>query len=286
MANNRKPSSTRSRRRSRRPVPSETQATNGAEGETAATAREPRGLFTLIREWVDPLVFAYLLAMFIRTFCVELFKIPSGSMTPTLIGDEVAEVDYDGDGNNDLIVAQHRGPLTRYQIFVRDANGYAPGPTPIVDHLKFDVAQEFERKKRVRYDRICVSKFAYWFKEPARGDIAVFKVPLKIFSREKPIYVKRVVGKPGETVAVRDNRLWVNGKPVVEPEFFRNQYYTNECDGNYFTHLELESDDYLLFGDNTLSSSDGRKWGPTPGENLKGKAFLRYLPLRNIRFLH
>jgi signal peptidase I len=263
----------------------ETMASGGAAGETSTAARESRGIFMLIREWIDPLVFAYLLAMFIRTFCVELFKIPSGSMTPTLIGDEVAEVDYDGDGNDDLIVA-HRSPYgAHYQIFLRDAKGFVPGKTDIVDHLKYDVAQAFEQKKQLRYDHICVSKFAYWFKQPDRGDVVVFKVPRGIYSRDKPIYVKRLVGKPGETVAIRNNHLWIDGKPVTEPEFFQTQYYTNECDGSYFTERKLGPDEYLFFGDNTLSSSDGRKWGTVPGENLKGKAFLRYLPLKNIRFL-
>ena len=99
-----------------------------------------------------------------------------------------------------------------------------------------------------------------------------------------PIYVKRLVGLPGETVAIFDNRLWVNGRLVSDPPFFETQYYTNECAKELFTEEILGEDECLLFGDNTLSSADSRKWGPAPLENLKGRAFFRYWPPRHIGF--
>jgi signal peptidase I len=283
------------RRRSRRksehgasatpPTPETAQARDDASSATAKTPQ--RGVFMHIREWIDPLVFAYLLAMFIRTFVVELFKIPSGSMTPTLIGDVVANVDYDGDGDEDLILERGHGlGMTSYQVFLRDGEGYESGRTPLVSGLPLTEAALFQERKRKRFDRICVSKFAYWFKGPERGDIVVFKVPQNIWQRDKPIYVKRLVGRPNELVAIRENRLWIDGSPVVEPPFFSDKFYTNECDRKYFSERALDDGEYLVFGDNTLSSKDSRDWGPVPRENFKGKAFFRYLPLKHWSFLN
>ncbi|MCX7044989.1 MAG: signal peptidase I [Candidatus Sumerlaeota bacterium] len=262
-----------------------------------ANASPQRGIFTILREWIDPLIFAYLLAMFIRTFFVELFKIPSGSMTPTLVGDTVAEMDYNHDGKQDLIVANYsnvaNGGPVRYQFFPGTDTGYDQSePTSFSYHLTPDLMNEFESKKAVRYDRICVNKFANWLKPVQRGDIMVFKVPRineftgrELFSREKPIYVKRVAGLPGETVEIRDNRLWINGQRVTEPAFFADHYYENECAGAVFTKRTLKKDEYLMFGDNTRSSLDSRNWGPVSFGNFRGKAFFRYAPVSKMKFL-
>ena len=187
----------RRRRANREDAPAHSESAHLAED-----SKPQRGAITRIREWTDPLIFAYLLAMFIRTFVVELFKIPSGSMTPTLVGDVAAEIDYDCDGDDDLIIGREN-PIHPYQIFLRDDEGYAPWPTPEVASLGLDVAREFREKARRREDRICVNKFAYWFTKPDRGDIIVFKVPQVVWQRAKPIYVKRLVGLPGENVSIQ-----------------------------------------------------------------------------------
>ena len=72
----------------------------------AAGADEPghHGVLAVMREWADALVFAFVLAMFIRMFVVELFKIPSGSMTPALLGDFIAEGDV-------VFVQENPGPM-------------------------------------------------------------------------------------------------------------------------------------------------------------------------------
>jgi len=272
-----------------------------------------RTVLGVVREWSDALVIAFLLAMFIRTFVVELFKIPSGSMTPTLVGtsadalgraDEYAlEWDVDGNGVDDLVLKRlGRGP--RYHVFYRNERHEFVGNEETHDlHEPLEV----RRKARARNDRIVVNKFLYWFRPPRRGDIVVFRVPPCIYEPEKPIYIKRVVGRPGEVVEIREPHLYVNGRRVTEPEVFERIQYVNYFGtGNgepyrpdyiewhlqkyprpgwygsgpweWFDRATVPAGHYLVFGDNSKSSKDSRDWGAVPEANLKGTAILRYWP--------
>ena len=75
---------------------------------------------------------------------------------------------------------------------------------------------------------IVVDKFAYWFTPPKRGDIVVFKVPHNIYTREKPVYIKRAIGLPGDEVEIRDGAIYINGKKLTgEP--YDHIYYMNAC---------------------------------------------------------
>lgn len=72
------------------------------EGEDAP---KPKKSFLFwLRDNLDALVFAFFVAMFFRTFVVELYQVPSGSMTPTLMGDYAAHVDLNGDGKKDVVL--------------------------------------------------------------------------------------------------------------------------------------------------------------------------------------
>ncbi len=293
----------RSRKRSRKTLSAD-ESESAPREDTSGPPQSPvhHGIFMFLREWIDPLIFAYILAMFIRTFVVELFKIPSGSMTPTLVGDMVAEFDYvnpqagfEEDGLNELVVGDRvmdsgAGELRgRFQIFKMGPDGYRRDiPTYITSYLSPPAARKFRENQELRYDRICVNKFAFWFKEAHRGDIVVFKVPRSEFQPAKPIYVKRVAGLPGEHIEIRsetgreeDFRLWADGAPVTTPAFFRDHYYERKFfSGRVLSDVEPE---YLMFGDNTQNSTDSRYFGPVPGDNFRGKVFLRYMPFKNFR---
>jgi signal peptidase I len=288
------------------------------KGESSP-AKRPFSLISSLREWTDAIIIAYVLAMFIRTFVVELYKIPSGSMTPTLVGDPVAEVDYNGDGEKDLLVRKQGGTnYGRFQIWLRNGKNWDYQGTSELRGEEYRQAQE---KLKLRNDRILVNKFAYFFNPPQRGDLIVFRVPKHIWTEEKPIYIKRAVGLGGEAVSfepVGDGpqgdmdkaKLVVNNVIVDSPAAFQNLEYSQIIDrptgpgddfpqgceysrtGNaygYKWRLErcVVPEGFLLaFGDNTDYSSDGRVWGTIPLENLKGKAFLRYWPLSKMSFLH
>jgi len=231
-----------------------------------------------LREWVDALIIAYILAMFIRTFIVELFKIPTGSMTPALVGDICAKFDYDGNGEDDLVLL--KGP-NLIHVFYKEDGKY------VRDKFIRNPPQYklIGRKFHKRSDMIVVDKFAYWFKPPKRGDIVVFKVPPNIYTRKKPVYIKRAIGLPGDKVDIAGGAVYVNGKKLTgEP--YDHIFYLNACDGRYFTHTTVPEDRLLVLGDNSKSSLDSRAWGFVPLENLKGRAFFRYYPLNQISFLH
>lgn len=266
----------------------------------AANAEEhPVGIFAVLREWGDALVIAFVLAMFVRVFVVELFKIPTGSMTPTLIGDYVAEVDLNKDGLPDLVVEG----ASRTLVWLNRGDRYEVDDT--IQISPRETAQwRREGILKPEYDRILVNKFAYWMGQPKRGDVVVFKVPPEIWDPAKPIYIKRAVGLPGETITF-DGKLEVAGKPVTNPEFFQHQDYKNTATtaGGFFEksyvkytrqgfsnvtldEVHVPEDGLWVMGDNTRSSLDSRYWGVVPLANLKGKAFMRYWPLNKIKFIH
>jgi signal peptidase I len=265
----------------------------------ASPDSHPTGLLPILREWADALIIAFVLAMFVRVFIVELFKIPTGSMTPTLLGDYVAEVDWDNDGTRDLIVRGQRQSL----VFLNRGDRY------IIDRsARVTAAQELSWERagllKPQYDRILVNKLAYLFSGPKRGDVVVFKVPRVIWDPNKPIYIKRAVGLPGETIRI-DGRLKVAGELVDSPDFFAHQEYINEVDlrshdfdrepyidyaGNGFStdrilDVRVPTDALYVLGDNTDSSLDSRYWGAVPIGHLKGRAFLRYWPVNKIKVI-
>jgi len=124
-------------------------------------------------------------------------------------------------------------------------------------------------------DRIIVSKLTYRFSEPGRGDIMVFKFPMDP-SRD---FVKRTIGRGGETVEIRNSRLYINDKPVAEP------YLPEGLRFGDFGPVKVPPGSYFMMGDNRNNSDDSRVWGPMPEENIVGKAVLIYWPLDRIRLL-
>jgi signal peptidase I len=271
----------------------------------AVTAREDVGVLSYMREWLDALVIAFVLAMFIRTFVVELFKIPSGSMSPTLLGDYVAEgAAYDDSGTSAhfLLIQDRRQPVV--QVFRKLANGdwSYEGRKPnalLTSSQSLMLSNEGHSEEH----RIFVNKFAYWFNPPKRGDIIVFRVPFKLnategyerngavfppynYLRSQSTYVKRCVGLPGERIEIRpDKHVYIDDKVVSDPKAIaRTQYTTTEYTREY--DITVPDRHVIALGDNSDNSADSRYWGPLPIDNLRGRAFLRYWPLKKMRFLN
>jgi len=126
-------------------------------------------------------------------------------------------------------------------------------------------------------DRIIVSKISYRLHEPERGDIVVFKFP----HDTKRDFVKRLIGKGGETVAIRDSKLYINDKLVPE-KYLPPGLKINED----FGPVTVPEGHYLMMGDNRNNSNDSRKWGPLPKDLIIGKAVMLYWPLQHIRIIN
>jgi len=132
-------------------------------------------------------------------------------------------------------------------------------------------------------DRIFVAKFLYHFADIKVGDVVVFRTPPKIYRPEKPYYIKRIVGLPGDRIEIRGGRIYRNGQLVDHPEFFRRNRYTDRLsDGSRFEGLTVPEGQIYVFGDNSGNSLDSRYWGGVPLENVMGKAFFRYWPPTRI----
>jgi signal peptidase I len=141
-------------------------------------------------------------------------------------------------------------------------------------------------------DHIIVNKFIYgpvptpWtsvfpLRDVQRGDIIVFRYPLQ----PETDYVKRVVGLPGDTVMVRDKKVYINGKGLNEPytvfedpmvypprPALPEPYRSRDQFGPY----DVPQGQYFAMGDNRDRSSDSRYWGTVPRSMIKGRAFMVY----------
>lgn len=235
-------------------------ATEGAENNVSAAenatpekdAKEaPLTAKEEMAEFVKTAVIAIFFAVLIRTFFLEPFNIPSGSMKPTLlIGDY-------------LFVSKPAYGYSRYS--------FPFGLAPIQGRI--------------------------WAEEPQRGDIVVFKLP----SNTSIDYIKRIIGLPGDTVQVRNGRLYLNGKMVEreplgieeDPDAYGRtaMHHYLETLPNGVVHEIYESSDseqldntelftvpeghYFMMGDNRDNSQDSRVEhivGFVPFENIVGRA--------------
>lgn len=120
-------------------------------------------------------------------------------------------------------------------------------------------------------DRIIASRLSYIFAQPQRGDIVVFKFP----DNEKQLFVKRLIGLPGETVEIVDGDVYING--VITPQC--NAYVPEKPHGSYGPYV-VPQDCYFMLGDNRNYSLDSRFWNNTfvTKKQIQGKAIFRYWP--------
>jgi len=125
-------------------------------------------------------------------------------------------------------------------------------------------------------DRIIVSKLSYHFRESERGDVIVFKYPLD----PKRAFVKRVAALGGETVAVRDGRLYIDGAPVVE------EYLPPGVSHRDFGPLTVPEGSLFMLGDNRANSDDSRVWGELDEDLVIGKAVAIYWPVNRLSAVH
>jgi signal peptidase I len=182
-----------------------------------------------IREYFESIVIAVILALFIRTFVVQAFKIPTGSM------------------EENLLIGDHL--LVNKFIFAPTASRLEQALLPVAS-IK-------------------------------RGDVIVFKYP------EDPErdFIKRVIGLPGETVEVREKKVYVNGQALDEPYAHYLLPVSTPSEFHEVTSFDVRerygpvtvpADQYFVMGDNRDNSQDSRYWGFLRRDYVKGKALIIY----------
>ncbi len=117
---------------------------------------------------------------------------------------------------------------------------------------------------------VVVNRLAYRWKTPARGDIVVFHFP----SDPRRRFIKRVIGLPGDTVTIRDGKVFINSSVLDEPYLDEEPVYHGEW--------RIAPNEVFVLGDNRNNSSDSQNWGPLDINEIIGKAMLVYWPMDMI----
>ncbi len=127
-------------------------------------------------------------------------------------------------------------------------------------------------------DRLMGNRLAYLFSEPERGDIVIFKYP----DDESQLFVKRIVGLPGETVTIEDAKVYVDGK-LLEESYLKEEWTV--ASGPY--SFEIPEECYLVLGDNRNNSKDARYWENVyvKEDKILGQAVFVYWPFKNAGML-
>lgn len=125
-------------------------------------------------------------------------------------------------------------------------------------------------------DMLMVNKIGKHFGDYSRGDIIILKAP----DYPNRLYVKRIVGEPGDTVKLSDEKVYINGEELIEP--YTSVDYT--LPDSEYTEWYLFDDQYFVMGDNRLegASNDSRRFGPILKQDIVGHAFIRFYPFSDF----
>ncbi len=175
------------------------------DGSTTKKPKRPPNPY-VVRETVESIIVAFILAFLFRAFVAEAFVIPTGSMAPTLMG-----------AHKDT-VCEHCGAL--YQSTAssefdnENRNSYTDYVAVASTCAMCRATNAFDLAGQANHatfsgDRILVSKFDYLFRDPKRWDVFVFKYP----EEARMNYIKRLVGLPGEHLQIEGGDVYTRGEP-------------------------------------------------------------------------
>jgi signal peptidase I len=134
---------------------------------------------------------------------------------------------------------------------------------------------------------LIIDELTYRFREPQRGEVVVLKDPYE----SKQYFIKRIVGLPGERVAIDNGRVSIYnnefpGGLILDESYLPNQGLTFPLNSTVVGGkriLQLNHDEYFSLGDNRLASSDSRVWGPLNRGDIVGRVYVRALPLNQFQ---
>jgi signal peptidase I len=160
-------------------------------------------------------------------------------------------------------------------------------PTPSMEPALHCAHSPIEPSCRGRFsDRVLANRFIFRLRDPKRGEIVVFRAPPLVKQNCSPgegnVFVKRIIGLPGETLAQRKDGIYVNGKRLDEP-YIRPEVRAREAtSAQVGKSWRVPQSSYFMMGDNRSESCDSRMWLSVPRENLIGKVFMTYWPPNRI----
>ncbi len=120
-------------------------------------------------------------------------------------------------------------------------------------------------------DRLIIDKVTYHFRKPERGEIIVFTPPVHPVTDTSKVYIKRVIGLPGDRVTVFNGKVLVNRQPL-------NENYIMEPPAYEMPTVTVPAGQYWVMGDNRNNSQDSHVWGTLPEGNILGRAVFRFWP--------
>lgn len=176
-------------------------------------------------------------------------------------------------------------PVQKENVFVEiikivaTASILAFGIRTFVAEARYIPSSSMEKTLLIN-DRLIIEKLGYHFEQPQRGDVVVFKTD-NIKELEKPEYkkeafIKRIIGLPGDLIAIKNGVVYVNKKPIFE------EYIAEKAKQDFIAEKPVPADHYLVLGDNRNNSYDSRFWGFVPKENIIGRAVFRFWPVDRL----
>lgn len=118
---------------------------------------------------------------------------------------------------------------------------------------------------------LIIDELSYRFNAPQRGQVIIFKNP----QNTRAYFIKRIIGLPGETVEIKDGRVYINDKKL--PEIYIEHFATDSHPA-----ITLAADEYFVMGDNRVNSFDSRQLGPIRQDYFIGRVWLRGWPLDRV----
>jgi signal peptidase I len=127
-------------------------------------------------------------------------------------------------------------------------------------------------------DRLVVEKISYRLHPPEFGDIIVFDPPPQLqelgYAKDQA-FIKRIIGKPGQTIEVKAGKVFVDGQALQESYIAEQPKYN-------MLPVKVPEDRYFVMGDNRNNSNDSHVWGFLPKDFILGRAWFRFYPFDRV----
>ena len=135
---------------------------------------------------------------------------------------------------------------------------------------------------------VLVDKLTPHFDTYKRGDIVVFNPPQNWVQQDGQPYIKRIIGVGGDTIALKDGFVYLNGTKLIEPYVFKDANDVTQPTEDIIgagTWVIPEGELFLM-GDHRGNSADSREFGPVDVKDVIGRAWLRYWPITTFTIIH